>query len=259
MRLTDTIHRRLPLHLATLALIAILLVSAVHATGADPVHLLRNGDQMLIVLTRLLSPDWGYLPSVLPALAQTVQMAIAGTALGVAAAVPVAFAATSVVSGTLLVTAPLRMVLNVVRTIPDMLLAGIFVAVVGTGAFTGTIALAVFTFGMVTKLLYEAIDTIDRRPLDALVATGAGRSALAVHGVLPQVRPSLVSYALYALEVNVRASAVLGYMGAGGIGVTLQSTMGLMRYDRVAVIILAIFVVVLVIDLISGAVRRRLL
>lgn len=259
MRLADSIHRRLPVQLVFLAVFVVLLSSSAVAVDVDLPAMARNSDQMLVVLQRLLSPDWAYLPQLIPALIETVQMAIAGTALGVAVALPVSFLASVETSGNRIVTLACRGILNVIRTIPDLLLAAIFVAVFGIGTFTGTLAIAVFTFGMVSKLLYESIDTIDHAPLEAFIALGSTKSQLAVHAVLPQIRPNVISYTLYALEVNVRASTVLGYIGAGGIGVTLQSAMGLMRYDRVSIIVIAIFGVVLTIDLISAWARRRFL
>lgn len=259
MKRLGTIHRKLPEKLLLLGILVGLTLASARAIDADIPALMRNGDQMLEVLKKLLSPDWAYIPKVFPALVETVQMAIAGTALGVACAVPVAFLATTEMTGMKWLTAISRGILNIIRTIPDLLLAAIFVAVFGIGPFTGTLALAVFTFGMVSKLVYESIDTIDRAPLEAFHAVGATRGQAAVHAVFPQIRPNVISYSLYALEINVRASTVLGYIGAGGIGVTLQASMSLMRYDRVSVIVLMIFVVVLVIDLVSAWARRRFL
>lgn len=258
VRLRDSLHRRLPVNLVFVAVFVVLLWLSARAVDADPATLVRNGDQMLVVLQKLLRPDWTFLPTVIPAIAETVQMAIAGTFIGVVFAVPVAFCATTEVSGRA-VTLVCRAILNVIRTIPDMLLAAIFVALFGIGAFTGMLAIAVFTFGMVSKLVYESIDSIDRDPIEAFHALGATRGHVSVHAVLPQVRSNIMSYALYALEINVRSSTVLGYIGAGGIGVTLQASMSLLRYDRVSVIVIAIFAVVLVIDLVSSWARRRLL
>lgn len=259
MKLRDTIHRRLPEHLLLLVVFLALLWGSARSADADLIALLGNTDQMVEVLKRLASPDWSYIPKVLPSLIETIQMAIAGTALGVAFAIPVAFIATTEMTGMRWLTMLTRGVLNLIRTIPDLLLAAMFLAVFGIGPFTGMMALAVFTFGMVSKLVYESIDTIDSAPIEAFQAVGASRPLIAVHAVMPQVRPNIISYSLYALEINVRASTILGYIGAGGIGVALQSTMNLMRYDRVSIIIIVIFIVVMVIDLVSAWARRRFL
>jgi phosphonate transport system permease protein len=139
------------------------------------------------------------------------------------------------------------------------MLAALFVAVVGIGPVAGIFALTIFTFGMVSKLFYEAIETIDPGPLEALRAAGGNRIEIIRFAVFPQIANYFVSYVLYAFEINVRASTVLGYMGAGGIGVYLQQALSMFRYDRVGVIVLVIFVVVLAIDYVSGKTREALL
>lgn len=259
VRLSDTIHRRLPLHLAFVALFVLLLALSGEAIGADGGRVFANLGRAGNVIGRMLQPDWSFLPSILPALQETVQMAIAGTALGTAAALPVSFLATTRVSGSRAVTAVVRGILNLIRTLPDVLVAALLVALISIGAFTGMLAVAIFTFGFISKLFYEAIDTIHSGPLESLAAVGATRPQIAVHAVLPQILPNVVSYTLYVLEINVRASIVLGMVGAGGIGVPLMSAMSLTRYDRVAVIVVAVFAVVLLIDTVSAWARRRLL
>ena len=145
-----------------------------------------------------------------------------------------------------------------IRTIPNLLLAALLVAVIGIGEFTGVMTIAVFTFGMVSQLIYEAIETIDYGPIEAAESIGANKVQTAVWSVFPQILNQIASYTFYALEINVRASTVLGYVGAGGIGVILNSSLALLRYDRVSVIILMILVVVIIVDGLSEAIRRRL-
>ena len=149
----------------------------------------------------------------------------------------------------------IRFFLDVIRTIPNLLLAALLVAVIGIGEFTGVMTIAVFTFGMVSQLIYEAIETIDYGPIEAAESIGANKVQTAVWSVFPQILNQIASYTFYALEINVRASTVLGYVGAGGIGVILNSSLALLRYDRVSVIIL---VVVIIVDGLSEAIRRRL-
>ncbi|EPR75736.1 Phosphonate ABC transporter permease protein phnE2 [Leifsonia rubra CMS 76R] len=259
MKLSRTVHRDLPKQSIITALFILALGLSAVAIETDLPALAGNLDQIVIVLTKLATPDWSYLPTVLPAIAETIQMAVTGTVLGTAAAIPVAFLATAPMSGNRPLSIIVRGILNVIRTVPDLLLAALFVAVVGIGLFTGMLAIAVFTFGVVSKLVYEAIDTIQPGPVESLTAAGATRTHIARYAVIPQIMPNLISYTLYAFEINVRASTVLGYVGAGGVGVTLQASMGLLRYDRVSVIIISIFVVVLAIDAFSAWARRRIL
>jgi len=111
---------------------------------------------------------------------------------------------------------------------------------------------------MTSQLIYEAIETIDKGPIEAAKSVGANKMQIAVWSIYPQINQQIISYSLYAFEVNIRASTVLGYVGAGGIGVLLNSSLSLMRYDRVSIIILFILVVVGIIDAFSENVRKRL-
>ena len=115
-----------------------------------------------------------------------------------------------------------------------------------------------FTFGLVSQLVYEAIEAIDEGPIEAAVSVGANKVQVAFWSVAPQIMSQVAGYTFYALEVNVRASAVLGYVGAGGIGIILNSSLALLQYDRVSIIILLILVVVAAVDGLSEAIRRRL-
>ena len=149
--------------------------------------------------------------------------------------------------------------MNIIRTVPDLLLGAIFAAVVGIGPLAGVLALTVFTFGVVVKLFYEAIETIDPGPIEAMVAVGANKLQIICEAVLPQVITYFISYVLYAFEINVRASTVLGYVGAGGIGVLLQISLGRFNYAQTGLIILVIFLVVFIIDYISSKFREAVM
>jgi phosphonate transport system permease protein len=145
-----------------------------------------------------------------------------------------------------------------VRTIPDLVLAALLAAVFGIGPLPGMLALFAFTFGLVAKLLCDAVETIEPGPLEAIAAAGGTRLQRAVFAALPQVAPDYVGFTLYAFEVNIRAASVLGLVGAGGIGFILQRDISFFQYSRVGMIIAATFAVVLAIDMLSGWLRRRL-
>ncbi|GAP00489.1 phosphonate ABC transporter, permease protein PhnE [Fructobacillus ficulneus] len=215
-------------------------------------------DQFSDLWIKMSKPDWSYLPSVMKPIEQTVQMALAGTLLGGVAAVPVSLLAAKNIVKNAFVRGLVRFLMNLTRSLPEMLLAALFVAVVGIGAFSGMCALAVFSFGMMFKLLYEAIETIDEGPIEALKAAGANSFQIIVYAVVPQVFNQFLSFFLYTLEINIRASTVLGYLGAGGIGLYLNTTLELFRYDRTSIVILAILAVVIVVDVISNQLRERL-
>jgi phosphonate transport system permease protein len=239
-------------------LLIILYTSAV-LTDVGIGRLLTNLHQAGAILQEMLRPDWAYLPVVLPSLLETIQMAILGTAFGALFAFPFSlYVARNMESNTIL-SSIARFILNIIRTIPELLLAAIFVAIFGIGPLPGVFALAVFSFGMVTKLFFESVETIDPGPIEALKASGANRLEIMRFAVIPQVMSYFWSYVLFAFEINIRASTVLGYIGAGGIGIFLQRALSQVRYDRVAVIVLVIFAVVLIIDYVSNKVREKLL
>ena len=191
-------------------------------------------------------------------LLQTVQMAILGTTFGTALAIPFSILAARNIVKNRIGRGIIRIILSLIRTLPNLLLAALFVAIFGIGPMTGVITLALFSFGMVSKLFYEVIETIDMGPVRAIRATGASMAQTVRIAVMPQVAGQFMSDFLYTLEINVRSSTVLGYLGAGGIGLYLQQTLDQYDYPRTAVIIISIFVVVLVIDTISNYLRKRL-
>jgi phosphonate transport system permease protein len=162
------------------------------------------------------------------------------------------------VTGNKYISVVFRFILGIIRTIPTLLLAALLVAIFGIGEATGVMTIAIFTFGMVSQLMFQAIETIDFEPIEAQLAVGATRTQMAVWAIAPQVFSQFASYSFYAFEVNVRASTVLGYVGAGGIGVILNSSLALMKYERVSIIILTILVTVAIVDKISEKVRRTL-
>ena len=204
-------------------------------------------------------PDWGYAATAVPLLIETIKMAILGTVMGSAIAFVYSLLIARNIVKNKAVTGILRIIMNIVRTIPDLLLGAIFVAVVGIGPVAGVLALTVFTFGVVVKLFYEAIETIDPGPIEALTAVGANKLQIIHFAVMPQILTYFISYVLYAFEINVRASTVLGYIGAGGIGLYLQQTLQVFDYAKTGMIILVIIVVVVIIDYISTKSREALM
>ncbi|MEC0372963.1 phosphonate ABC transporter, permease protein PhnE [Paenibacillus chibensis] len=241
-----------------LVLIAVLIVCSIR-TKVTPYQLITGLPQMGSLLREMFPPDWSYLPTIWAPMMETVQIAILGTTLGGLLAIPVALLSASNLQVSRWISLPCRMILNLVRTIPDLLFAAIFVAVFGIGPFAGMLALVFFSFGIIAKLTFEAIEAIDPGPLEAMTAVGANRMQIIRFGVVPQALPYFMSYLLYTFEVNIRAAAVLGLVGAGGIGLLLDRALGLFRYDRASIIILLTLVIVLVIDYGSTIIRRKLL
>lgn len=241
-----------------IVIIAGLFIS-IDVTNTHISVLFHNFSQFADIFIQMANPDWGYLGAVIPLLLETIKMAILGTVIGSV----VAFIYSLLIARNIIknraVTGVLRFIMNIIRTIPDLLLGAIFVAVVGIGPVAGIMALSVFTFGVVVKLFYEAIETIDPGPIEALTAVGANKFQIIWFAVLPQIMTYFISYVLYAFEINVRASTVLGYIGAGGIGLYLQQTLQIFDYAKTGTIIIVIIVVVVIIDYISSKSREALM
>ncbi|GFZ27698.1 phosphonate ABC transporter, permease protein PhnE [Lactobacillus corticis] len=239
-------------------LIGGLFVSTQETNTSLPV-LFQNFSNFTEIFVEMAKPDWSYSGTVIPLVLQTIKMAILGTFFGSLAAFFYSLLIARNVVKNKVVTGVFRFIMNIIRTIPDLLLGAIFVAIVGTGTFAGVLALSVFTFGVVVKLFYEAIETIDNGPIEALTAVGANKWQIITDAVLPQVMTYFISYTLYAFEINVRASTVLGYIGAGGIGLYLQQTLDVFQYERTGTIIIIIVIVVVLIDYISSKAREALM
>lgn len=246
-------------HYLTAAIIIILLWGSAIQTEASFIELIQGSIDMLDLLNRMFPPDWAYFDNIVSAMLETIRMALIGSTLGAIIAIPLALIAASNIVKNSFIYQPARFILNLIRTIPDLLLAAIFVAIFGIGPLPGIFALTIFSLGLVAKLTYESLETIDPGPLEAMTAVGANTIQRIVFGVVPQITAHFISYALYTFEINVRAAAILGLVGAGGIGIYYEVTLGFMQYDRTSTIILFTLVIVLLIDYISMKLREKLL
>lgn len=220
--------------------------------------ILWNPDMESAARRGLLIPNFAFFPRVIDPLLETLKMAIIASAIGCAVALPVAFWVSRVTAPNRVALFLGRTVLSVVRAIPDILYALVFVAAVGIGPLAGIAALFFFNVGVVAKLLSETVDGVDVGPIEAVRAGGANRTQTVRWAVLPQVMPNYVAYSLYTFELNIRASAVIGIVGAGGIGNLLLAQYRFFNWSNVSVIILLLFVMVMVIEFISIGLRRRL-
>jgi phosphonate transport system permease protein len=204
-------------------------------------------------------PDWSTLGGAFDAMMESVQIAWLGTIIGAIISLPLAFlGARNVTSGS--VSNITRQLLNAIRAIPEILVAVVvFIPMVGLGPYAGTLAIGVHSVGTLGKLSAEAIEGIDPGPVEAATATGGGALQVQRWGVLPQVLPEIVAFWLYRFEINIRASAILGAVGAGGIGEFLVQALNFRRYDRAGMAIIVVIVITILIDLASGWVRRRII
>lgn len=258
MKIKDTVHFQWYKSFFIVLIIGICFFVSANLSDASLIEVLTNLDQAVAFLEELAKPDFSYLPKIIDPMIKTLKMSALGSFIGVILAIPFSFLATTVFTKNEFVTQFFRLFLNIIRTIPNLLLAALLVAILGTGSATGVVTIAVFTFGMVSQLIFETIETIDFSPIEATESVGATKLQVAVWAIWPQIMLNVLSYFFYAFEINVRASVVLGYVGAGGIGVTLNNALGLFRYDRASMIIISIFVVVLIIDYLSESIRKGL-
>ncbi len=188
----------------------------------------------------------------------TVQIALWGTALAVVCAVPLGLLCSENIVP-VWVYQPVRRVMDAARAINEMVFAMLFIVAVGLGPFAGVLALWVHTTGILAKLFSEAVEAIDKQPVEGIRATGASALEEIVYGVLPQVMPLWVSFALYRFESNVRSASVVGMVGAGGIGVVLWEIVRGFQYAETCAVMLIIIVTVSVIDLVSARIRKQLI
>lgn len=208
-------------------------------------------------LGRLFPPSWDKFDVIVSLLVETLQMAIVGTVLGSVLSLLFAFGAASNIAPRW-VYYPTRWLMNVIRSVPDLVFALMFVSAVGLGPFAGILAMTLGSIGSIGKVYAEAMEAVDKGPVTAMEAVGASRRQVVHYAVLPQAAPLLVSYTLLLFEGNVRGATILGLVGAGGIGLELTTAMKMYDYGHLSAIILCIVVLVTVIDQGSALIRRRL-
>lgn len=192
------------------------------------------------------------------AFVETLRLAVLGTVSGAVIALPLALVSTRLGAPSRVVMIVARAIANLVRALPDILWALLFVAAVGSGALPGLLALFLFTIAVVTKLTADTLDGIDIGPIEAASASGARHAQMLRVAQVPQILPAYASYVLYAFELNLRSSAVLGIVGAGGIGERLENFRQFQQWDRLWAIVVMFIVVVFVVDRLSTLLRRRL-
>lgn len=231
---------------------------SVGVTGFDLSVLLKRGKEFFVILEQMFPPNVDYLPKIWTPLVDTLKMSILGSFIGAVLAIPFAVLAASNIVTNRAVVFAVRLFLSLVRTLPTLVCALIATYIFGLGTMAGTCAIAVFTFAYVGKQLFEIIETVDMGPFEAMEALGATRVRAFVTAVFPQVLPTYLSVSLFCLEGNVRYASILGYVGAGGLGLIMNEKIGWREYSSVGMILIVLFVTVLVIEGLSHAVRKRL-
>ena len=284
---------RMPLILVLL--IAAVWLS-VKLTGFDLGIIARRGHQFVVILSQIFSPDifniqestftkvgmepgtvnllsvfdgrwwqalWytisnSFAPKVFSPLWDTLRMSILGSFIGATLALPLAVAASTNINRNKATVSVIRLLLNILRTLPTLVVAKIFALIFGLGTFAGTLAILVFTLGVICKMMYESIETIDMGAFEAMESFGATKLQGFWSASMKQILPTYLSYSLYALEMNVRAASILGYVGAGGLGLLIDERIGWRDYNGLGTVLLMLFILVVSIESFSQYLRRKL-
>ena len=286
-------HSRLPLILAVTAGAVWLSISL---TGFDLGIIARRGNQFLVILRQIFSPDvfvisedtfakfglepgsvsffsifdgrwwqalWhtmgaSFAPKVFGPLWDTLRMSILGSFIGATIALPIAVASSTNINRNKASVTVLRFLINILRTLPTLVVAKIFALIFGLGTFAGTMAILVFTLGVICKMMYESIETIDMGAFEAMESFGATKFQGFWSASMKQILPTYLSYSLYALEMNVRAASILGYVGAGGLGLLIDERIGWRDYNGLGTVLLMLFILVVSIESLSRFLRKKL-
>ena len=238
--------------------LAVLIYSVNDVDLGNLSRLVTNADSVRNFAADLLRPDFTEWRMFVAQMWQTVQIALWGTFLAVFLAVPLGLAAARNIAPIWVVT-PIRWIMNMLRSIPDLVIGLLFVVAVGLGPLPGVLAIALNTAGVLAKLFSEAVESIDKGPVEGVRATGASKLHEIVWGVIPQVAPLWTSFALYRFESNSRSATVLGLIGAGGIGQVLFDRMNAFDFRDVSAVVIIVVIAVTLIGMLSQAMRKRLL
>lgn len=246
---------RLPLIIAVTLLI---IVFSLQFTHFDLQIIINRIGQMGTILGKIFRPNLSYISEVKGPLIDTIQMSLIGTVVGVIVGLPVSILAANNINPNKTVVSIVRFLLGIIRTVPTLILATIFSLVFGLGTFAGTVAIVLFTFGIISKMMFESIETIDMGAFYALQSLGCTRFEAFWKGCMPQILPTYISHSLYCFEVNVRAAAILGYVGAGGLGILINERIGWREYNDLGTILITLFITVFLIEQLSSYFRRKI-
>ena len=240
------------------AIVLLVLGLSVRVTGFDLGIIARRANQLTKILSQIFQPDASFFSKVTGPLWDTIKMSIMGSVIGSLLALPYAVAASANINRSGPLLAVLRFLLNIVRTLPTLVIASICALIFGLGTFAGTVAITIFTFGIVTKMLYESIETVNMGAFEALESAGANKFQAFWSAVFPQILPTYLSHCLYSFEINVRAASILGYVGAGGLGILIDERIGWRDYNGLGTVLLTLFVAVFIIENLSQFLRSKL-
>jgi len=209
---------------------------------------------------RMVPPDWGFIRVLWRPLWDTINIATLGTVLAIIVAIPIAYCAARNTTPSATLVRPLALFVIVSsRSINSLIWALMLVVIVGPGVFAGILAIGLRSIGFCAKLLYEAIEEIDERQVEAVRATGASRAQVTAYGIVPQVLPAFAGMSMFRWDINIRESTVLGLVGAGGLGLPLNAALTSLAWTQVSLILLIIIATVVVSEWVSARVRHAII
>lgn len=235
-----------------------LLYLSIKATGFDLTLLIKNFKQFEYIISRIFQPNFLYLPKAIDPLLETIKMSLLGSFLGAFLSLPFAYLASSNMMQNNFVNWIIKLLFSIMRTIPTIVNALIATFIFGFGALAGTVAIFIFSFSYVGKLTFEQIENSNMGAFEALMSMGYTRPMAFIKSIIPQILPTFISTALYNFEGNVRYASILGYVGAGGIGILIKHNIGLRQYDNLGAVLVCILITIVVIENISLFFRRKL-
>ena len=213
--------------------------------------------EFMDLMRRMYPPNVGYTGQILSPLIETVHIAILGTALAILMSIPVSLIGAENTTPNRYTFLLGKFIISASRSVNVIIWALVFVIVFGSGALAGTLAIAVRSIGFCSKLIAEAIEEIDPGQVEAITATGANSVEAAIYGIVPQIKPAFIGVATYRWDINVRASTIIGFVGAGGIGVELNTSINFFAWQQVLTILIAILGIVIISEVVSAYLRRK--
>ncbi|WP_415715657.1 phosphonate ABC transporter, permease protein PhnE [Roseibium sp.] len=212
------------------------------------------------IWTRATPPRWEYITQLGRPIWDTLNIATLGTLIALCFAVPVAFMAARNTTPSATFVRPIALLIIVsTRSINSLIWALLLIAVIGPGVLAGVVAIAIRSIGFCAKLIYEAIEEIDHTQVEAITATGASRWQVMAYGIVPQIAPAFAGVAVFRWDINIRESTVLGLVGAGGIGLQLSSSLNILAWPQVSLILLVILAAVVLSEWVSAKVREAII
>lgn len=244
-----------------LLLVAVLLVLSAHLVEFSPIFVLSKLDDIAAFVLRMFEkpPPLDYLPQLAEKMLETIEMAILATLIAAIFSLPIGFLAARNATPHPLMGQVMRDLLSFFRALPELVWALVFVSAMGLGPFPGILAIAVVSIGFMAKFFAEAIEVVNQGAIEGVRATGAGWFQVRYFAIFPQALPDFVGTLLYVLDHNLRAATVLGIVGAGGIGFDLINSIRYFEFERLIVILLAIYLAVTVVDRLSDTLRTRII